>query len=440
MVIKDIIRNIDNGGFGNVDEVLCDDGKHYARKTFSMNIPHNESLKKNALMRFKREAIYQETLKHPNIVPILFKDLSGDSPYYIMPLAENTLKNIDLKERNDITKMLFDVMAGVESMHDSSVYHRDLKPGNILRFIDSEGKFYYAIADFGLLSIDQTNITDLTPISMTKGTDYYTAPEIVASMARASIQSDIFSLGCLMHDYFGSGSRVPCQPITEDGLIGQVMANCTHKKPPRRFKSVSSLREAMIALDDIELDIKSEEGQRLVKLFEKSDEVELDYETWESILSFLENDKNESEDITALFKLVSLSDIKQLVEIDAGLANAYAILFAEWVRETSFLFNFCDLLGGRLNFLIENCSLQAQVKCIIALLIMGTRHNRFYVEQICYKWLQINNDELGRMLSIEILTEGKLLCYNFNHLERSISARRGNYNDIIQGVLGKICI
>ncbi|KOS05111.1 hypothetical protein AM493_02955 [Flavobacterium akiainvivens] len=248
MKVVKIIKNIDNGGFGNVDKVKCEDGNLYARKTFTMNIPHDESLKENALQRFRREATYQESFNHKNIVPILFKDLDCENPYYIMPLAENALKKINLSDKEEINLMLLDVMSGLEEMHKKSYYHRDLKPGNILRFKDQNEDFYYAIGDFGLLSIDQTNITELTPVSMIKGSDYYTAPEIVASLSRASIQSDIFSLGCLIHDYYGKSNRIPCQQINEDGAIGKIIASCTYKKSSRRFKSIEFVREALLSI------------------------------------------------------------------------------------------------------------------------------------------------------------------------------------------------
>ena len=35
MRIVEKIREVNRGGFGIIDEVLCDDGNHYARKLFS---------------------------------------------------------------------------------------------------------------------------------------------------------------------------------------------------------------------------------------------------------------------------------------------------------------------------------------------------------------------------------------------------------------------
>ena len=437
MIVTRVLSSIDSGGFGNVDEVLCDDGKIYAMKTFSMNIPHDGRLKANALLRFKREALYQENFKHRNIVPIIFKDLSGDSPYYIMPKAVNALKKINLTEKSEIHRMLLDVMSGLEEMHNKSYYHRDLKPGNILMFEDEDGP-YYAIGDFGLLSIDQTNITDLTPVSMQKGSDYYTAPEIVANLKRASIQSDIFSLGCLLHDYYGKSSRIPCQPILEDGLIGKIILNCTHKKVNRRFNSIKYLREAIISINYDNLEIKSEEGQRLVELIEMTEILSID--DWEMIIEFVENEKNSSEDISTIFKMINLTRFAELNKLDEYFKNAYGALFADWVRESSFLFDFCDIIGQRLEFFIKNCSVNIQSQCIMALLLLGTSHNRFYVEGLSHKWMNKSiSDELAEILAIELMVEGRGVCYKISHLERSIGVSRNSFHPKILKVITEIC-
>lgn len=437
MEVKEIIERIDSGGFGNVDRVLCDDGNEYAMKTFSMNIPHDDALKQNAISRFKREALFQATFKHKNIVPILFKDLTGDVPYYIMPLALKALKNEKLADKNEIHLMLLDVMSGLEEMHNKSVYHRDLKPGNILKFEDN-GEYYYAIGDFGLLSIDQTNITDLTPVSMQKGSDYYTAPEIVANLKRASIQSDIFSLGCLIHDYYGKSSRIPCQPIIEEGSLGKIMLNCTHKNIRRRFNSVQYLRETLISINYDNVETKSEEGERIVKLIESKELLSND--DWIQVIEFVENDKNSSDDISTIFKMINLQNISTLSKLDEHSLNSYGALFADWVRDRSFLFSSCDIIGERLNFFIKNCPINIKSQCIMSLLFLGTSHNRFYVERLCLNWLYNDiDDDLAEILAIELMTEGSEVCYNIRHLERSINITRNNFHPKILDVIKDIC-
>lgn len=85
-----------------------------------------------------------------------------------------------------------DILAGLETIHNLSIYHRDLKPSNILRFGEN-----YAISDFGLVSLDKSQISVLTQTGMRMGSDKYTAPEITNELKYASRASDIYSAGCI---------------------------------------------------------------------------------------------------------------------------------------------------------------------------------------------------------------------------------------------------
>src|SRR5207247_1136329 len=79
------IRLIDRGGFGVVHEVESK-GTRLARKSFDpqgVNADEREKLQK----RFEREVRIQSQIRHPNIMPILAKDLSASPPWFVMPLA-----------------------------------------------------------------------------------------------------------------------------------------------------------------------------------------------------------------------------------------------------------------------------------------------------------------------------------------------------------------
>ncbi len=106
-----------------------------------------------------------------------------------MPVAETTLLDEmlaeDKIEENEFFQCFYDIMAGLEEIHSLGIYHRDLKPGNVLKFAG-----YYSIGDFGLMSLKQTGISTLTTAGMRKSSDFYTAPEITVDLRRACAQSD----------------------------------------------------------------------------------------------------------------------------------------------------------------------------------------------------------------------------------------------------------
>ena len=92
-----VIRRIDRGGFGFVEEVETVSGDRVARKCFDP--PSRDSAElANLRRRFEREVRIQSALKHPNIMPIFEVRLTEAPPWFTMPLATMSL---DMKLSED---------------------------------------------------------------------------------------------------------------------------------------------------------------------------------------------------------------------------------------------------------------------------------------------------------------------------------------------------
>lgn len=76
----------------------------------------------------------------------------------------------------------------------------------------------------------------------------------------------------------------------------------------------------------------------------------------------------------------------------------------------------------------------------MALLEMGTSHNRWYVErkfiQLCGPQMEPN---LAKRLAIEFRTADSEICHAIEHLEGSINASREALHPILVKTLDEIC-
>jgi eukaryotic-like serine/threonine-protein kinase len=436
------IETIGQGGFGIVDKVSNKDGDVFARKTFQVNSATAAHLHDQVKRRFIREAKVQKQFSHKNIVPVLGEDLEGNPPYFLMPVAVCSLAD-DLEVDNmlggNYMNAMMDIIAGLEEIHKIRIYHRDLKPANVLRFKEVKSKqHYYSIGDFGLMSVDQTSISTITQTGMRMGSDSYTAPEIIKDLTNASIRSDIYSLGCILHDFIGSDTRIPCNEIKEQGDYAGILLNCTRKDPLRRFKSVSALREALLSLGDVKVKPRTDKGEAIFDLLNKDPE-KLKEAQWKEIIDFIEDHYDSADSIAALRKL-TVKHLDQVIASFSHLAGRLGLHYAKWIRESSFQFEECDGLSIRLQKFVINCEIDVQAECLMAMLYLGTSHNRYYVENkfanIVGADLEIN---LAKRLAVEIRVDDVKACQAIRHMEGSVNYNISRLHPELLQAVNSIC-
>ena len=102
------------------------------------------------------------------------------------------------------------IINGLAFLHEQKYIHRDIKPGNILYTADPS--LHFKIADFGLTKNVSAFSTMMSTrgnaVGMAPGTRCWMAPELISMESKEHTQqSDIFSLGLVLHYLFTLGKH-----------------------------------------------------------------------------------------------------------------------------------------------------------------------------------------------------------------------------------------
>ncbi|MEX2153206.1 MAG: serine/threonine-protein kinase [Gemmatimonadaceae bacterium] len=213
-----------------------------------------------ARKRFTREAEAIAAVSHPNIVNVYqVGELPGRAiPYFVMQFVDGPTLGMGALHGRMLTeirvrRLMADVAAGLAAAHRRKVFHRDIKPNNIV--LDGEtGRAM--VLDFGISaaysSRRQSLGRRLTDEGMYLGTPTYMSPE-QGNGEEVSGKSDVYSLGVLAFELLVGHAPFEGSPVVVmaahmrdvpprvDELrsdvsdeLATVVARCLEKNPSRR--------------------------------------------------------------------------------------------------------------------------------------------------------------------------------------------------------------
>ncbi len=172
-----------------------------------------------ARKRFAREARATAAIVHPNVMPILHVDSSGQLPFLVMPYVdcESLQDRLDREGALpilDVLRIGVQVARGLAAAHAQGLVHRDVKPANILL---ERGVERVMLTDFGLArAVDDAT---LTRSGLIAGTPHYMSPE-QARGEGVDTRSDLFSFGSVL--YAMTTGRPPFRAETTYGILRRV--------------------------------------------------------------------------------------------------------------------------------------------------------------------------------------------------------------------------
>ncbi len=194
-----------------------------------------------------KELFYKEFentyhLDHPNVVRLLDKGEDSEGAYYTMEYVDGrTLtKMITTNGLNDdrlIKKIMQQILDGLTYVHKKQVFHRDLKPDNIMVTFRGDN---VKLLDFGLAAADSFE-DDLIKV----GTPRYAAPEQMTNGNNVDQRADIYAIGLILLELLtGDITDKTASKITNPNYK-QIIQGCLKQNPQDRFNDCQEIAELL---------------------------------------------------------------------------------------------------------------------------------------------------------------------------------------------------
>ena len=216
-----IIKKIGQGSFGQIFMVKDSINRKYAlKKIIASSEKEIKSLKQEYQILYDIQSNLNENHTKINVVNIYGLSTKQLDPttyvmYVLMELSITDWEKeiLSFQKQNhyyteeELFKVMYDLIDTLAKLQKENISHRDIKPQNILVFINNNNERYYKLADFGeakeLLSGNKP-----TEKQTLRGTELYMSPLLFYGLRSRKIKryikhnpykSDVFSLGlCLL--------------------------------------------------------------------------------------------------------------------------------------------------------------------------------------------------------------------------------------------------
>lgn len=189
-----------------------------ASRTVSVSEQNIERYNK-IMKRFVEEADLVKSLNHRNIITIFDSFFENNTAYYVMEYCDG----IDLRKyTNNFSRklgydeglnILYQVMNGLEYIHQKGILHRDIAPDNIYITKNKTIK----ILDFGSARNEMDQLNKELSVIVKMG---YAPIEQYGGRGKQGPYTDIYALGATFYHLFTG--RIPVestQRVAEDGLV-----------------------------------------------------------------------------------------------------------------------------------------------------------------------------------------------------------------------------
>jgi serine/threonine-protein kinase len=244
----EVVRLIGEGGVGRVylarDPVL---GREVALKVVRDDLELTDETKTELAARMRTEARAAATVRHPSLVTMY--DMGDDDVLGVFLVFEY-VAGPTLRERLasgpipplEVARIAIELGAALTTAHEAGVFHRDVKPENII--CSSTGA---VLTDFGLA------------FGALRNANAYSAPETSGGEPHTAA-SDEFSLAATLYEAL-SGKQTFAEPLTSDATgfreklmltrAEGVLRRALREDPRARYATCRAFGDALGAAIDV---------------------------------------------------------------------------------------------------------------------------------------------------------------------------------------------
>ncbi|NVB81493.1 MAG: serine/threonine protein kinase, partial [Kofleriaceae bacterium] len=155
--------------------------------------------------RFERETRVMSKLNHPNCVSVLDFGVFENAPYLVMDFVAGFTLRARIDKAGALPPLealgiARQILSGLAHAHQQDVFHRDVKPANIMISEEIGHGERVRILDFGLARLQGNVGRDATQTNMVVGTPNYMAPEQTVPGASVDARTDLYAVGVVLYE------------------------------------------------------------------------------------------------------------------------------------------------------------------------------------------------------------------------------------------------